>query len=604
MRLDRTPAGSPWTDACLAAALFAVDPAGTGGIMLRARPGPVRDRWLALLRVLLPPQAPIRRIPLHVIDGRLLGGLDLASTLHAGRPVAERGLLAEADGGIVLLAMAERLTPMTVARLTTALDLHEIHVERDGLTLRLPTRFGIVGLDESVADDEHPSPALLDRLAVHADLAPVALRDLDTEAPSAAAVAAARSRLAAVAVTGEAIAALCAAAEALGIASVRAPLLALRVARVAAAFAGRSEVTPADLAVAGRLVLASRMTTMPTAPLPEPPPEPAPGDDAADGRPDETRPDTGAVDLDPALTQMVLAAVRSALPDGLLSQLHPTAVAARSAAAGGRAGAVRPAFGGGRPVGVRQGDPRSGARLNVIETLRAAAPWQPLRRATGREDTTRAQPPPRIEVRRDDFRVTRCQQRTATTSIFIVDASGSTAMHRLAEAKGAVELLLADCYVRRDKVALLAFRGRGVELVLPPTRSLVRAKRCLAGLPGGGATPLAAGLHAACTLAETLRRRGETPVAILLTDGSANVTLDGSADRTRATDEALGAARRVRLAGITALLVDTAPRPRPTGREIADAMGGVYLPLPYADAGTLSAAVRAETRLAQTAAGR
>ena len=100
-------------------------------------------------------------------------------------------------------------------------------------------------------------------------------------------------------------------------------------------------------------------------------------------------------------------------------------------------------------------------------------------------------------MRRDDFRMTRFQQRTRTTTIFVVDASGSSALNRLAEAKGAVELLLADCYVRRDQVALLAFRGKEAELLLPPTRSLVRAKRSLAGLPGGGGTPLAAGIDAA-----------------------------------------------------------------------------------------------------------
>ena len=98
---------------------------------------------------------------------------------------------------------------------------------------------------------------------------------------------------------------------------------------------------------------------------------------------------------------------------------------------------------------------------------------------------------------RSDLRITRLQQRAATATLFVVDASGSSALHRLAEAKGAVELLLAECYVRRDQVGVIAFRGRGAEVLLPPTRSLVRAKRSLAALPGGGGTPLAAGLQAA-----------------------------------------------------------------------------------------------------------
>ena len=67
-------------DAALAAALFAVDPAGTGGVAVQGLPGPVRDRWLAVLRDRLPKSAPVRRVPLHVPDGRLLGGLDLAAT--------------------------------------------------------------------------------------------------------------------------------------------------------------------------------------------------------------------------------------------------------------------------------------------------------------------------------------------------------------------------------------------------------------------------------------------------------------------------------------------------------------------------------------------
>ena len=94
----------------MVAALFAVDPVGFGGVVLRSGAGPARDRWLARLAQWLPAGTPWRRVPLHVNDDRLLGVLDLSATLQAGRPIAQRGLLAEADGGVVLLAMAERLT--------------------------------------------------------------------------------------------------------------------------------------------------------------------------------------------------------------------------------------------------------------------------------------------------------------------------------------------------------------------------------------------------------------------------------------------------------------------------------------------------------------
>jgi magnesium chelatase subunit D len=147
--------------------------------------------------------------------------------------------------------------------------------------------------------------------------------------------------------------------------------------------------------------------------------------------------------------------------------------------------------------------------------------------------------------------------------------------------------------VRRDRVALLAFRGRGADLLLPPTRSLVRAKRSLAGLPGGGGTPLAAGIEAGLALADAVGRKGETPVVILLTDGRANVARDGKGGRARAEEDALTAARAVRAAGVKVLLVDTAPHPQPLARRLAGEMDAVYLPLPYADAAVLSRAVLA-----------
>ncbi len=557
-----------WRDAGWAAALFAVDPPGTG-VALRALAGPVRVRWLALLHRLLPDD-PMRTVPLNIPDARLLGGLDLAATLQAGRPVAARGLLAEADGGTVLLAMAERLSAGAAARIAAVMD---------GAPQQ-PACLGVVALDEGMAEDERAPGALRDRLAFAVDLAGIGARVADGPLPGAEQVAAARRLLPRVRADGDVIGGLCETAAALGIASVRAPLLALRVACAAAALDGRDRVQEADAALACRLVLAPRATVLPADPqTAEAEPEPQqPADAMPDGVEGEAETDGKP---DAALQDMLIQAAKAAIPAGLLAQLQ-AGDSPRSRAPAGGAGPQR-AGRRGRPVGNRPGDPRS-ARLDLIATLRAAAPWQGLR---GRG------PAGRLEVRRDDFRVARVKQRTEATAIFVVDASGSQAFNRLAEAKGAVELLLADCYVRRDQVAVLAFRGTAAQVLLPPTRSLVRAKRSLAGLPGGGGTPLAAGIDAGFLMADGIRRRGGTPTLVLLTDGRANVAQDGKGGRARAEADAMAAARQVRAARLAALLVDTSPRPHPASQRLAAAMDARYVPLPYADAAALSRAIRA-----------
>jgi magnesium chelatase subunit D len=230
---------------------------------------------------------------------------------------------------------------------------------------------------------------------------------------------------------------------------------------------------------------------------------------------------------------------------------------------------------------VRAGVPRGGNRLSLIETLRAAAPWQKLRREPG--DT-------RVRIRRDDLRIKRFQSRAETTTIFVVDASGSSAAARLAEAKGAVELLLAEAYVKRAQVALIAFRGTGAELILPPTRSLTRARRALAELPGGGGTPLAAGLAMAGEVAALVRSKDRTPFVVVLTDGRGNIALDGMADAGAAKRDVEGAARAMNAPGV---LIDISARPREEGRAIAALMGAKFVALPRGDALSVRDAVKA-----------
>jgi magnesium chelatase subunit D len=593
-------------DAFQAAALLLVDPAGLGGVLLRSPAGPVRDAWLTLLQTLAPPGMPLPRLPASASEDRLLGGLDLSATLAAGRPVAQAGLLSQADGGIVVAAMAERMPAVNAAHLCTALDQGALRLERDGLTQHLPARVAVVALDESQGEDRPPSAGLADRLGLWVDLSALSLRDTVTaDGAMAQEVAQARSRLNVVTVPDDLIQALCAATLALGVDSPRAAWAAVRCARAAAALRGEDVADADDAALAARLVLAPRATRQPVAEAPpqddssppqEPPHPPADQDppeseDAPDTPPPSEEEDPPAEpDLDPqnarALEDRLIESAVAAIPAGLLARLASgERVRGRSADAG-RAGASAASAVQGRPVGSRRGVPRGGARLHLIDTLRAAAPWQRLRRAHARPGA------PPILVRPDDFHLRRHEQKRSTTTIFALDASGSSALYRLAEAKGAVELLLAECYVRRDQVAVLAFRGGAAEVILPPTRSLVRAKRGLAGLPGGGGTPLAAGLDAAAALALRVRRAGGTPVVVVLTDGRANVGRDGLGGRARAQEEALAAARALRAQGGSVIIIDTSVRPEPAARALALAAGARYLALPQANAEALARAVQ------------
>ena len=613
--------------ALMAACLFAVDPQGLGGVLLQSAAGDARDAWLRSAHDLVGAEAAWRRLPAHIDDTRLLGGLDLAGTLAAGRAVTRDGVLAEADGGIVVLAMAERIEAGTAARIAAVLDTGVVGVQRDGAASVRPARLGIVALDEGEPGDACVARVLSERLALHLRLEPASTLLRRSEEPDRAGlrqtIAQARARLPTIRASDEIVTALCEAAQALGIDSLRACSLALRVARAAAALRASGAVESEDAAWAGRLVLGPRARTWPAGQDPqagdapgepdsldgaqEDPAssaDPSPGQAPPPPTPPEAAQASAASDGDPQLAvatpmdEAVVAAAAATLPPALLAAAAAsmaTVGAPRSGAGGARSGPSRLALLRGRPVGAGRGELRGGARLDLLRTLAAAAPWQPLRRRErALADAALPGAGPAILVQRGDLHVRRFRMPEESTTIFAVDASGSQALHRLAEAKGAAELLLADCYVRRDRVAVLAFRCSAATLLLPPTRSLVRAKRCLAGLPGGGATPLAAGIDVARQLALGIVRQGGTPLLVLLTDGKANMTREGQPGRSAAQAEALAAARAWRVLGVNALLLDTAPEPQPRARELADAMQARYLALPHADSRALAKAIEGQ----------
>ena len=625
-----------WQRALLVADFLASNPVALRGVSVRAGAGPIRDAWLTYFISRLQQrrgQAPtLHRLPLNASDDRLLGGLDLVATLATGRPVAEIGLLARAHGGVLLAAMAERMTAATSSRLCAVMDTGRVQFARDGLQGQDEGRFVLVAFDEGAADDERPPAALLDRLAFRLDLRELSPRILgkfevpftevlnDADHPPA---------LSDATINEEQINALCNVALAFGITSLRASQLAVAAARTSAMVFGREHVTEEDITMAAEMVLAPQAKSLPNSQpqpddsepasdeshddatdadtpqrdsKPKPPSDthdtPSPEEKMADDAPQK---DTSEHDNEP-MEDRLLDAAEAAIPADLLAQLQ--AAMSRTSPkqgqrTGGSAGRQQLSNLRGRPLASRRGDPRSGARLDVLATLRAAAPWQTIRRTERARAQIVSSPPP-ILIRRDDWHVSRRAHRSETLTLFAVDASGSAALHRLAEAKGAAELLLAECYVRRDQVAVVSFRGKVAETLLAPTRSLVRAKRSLASLPGGGGTPLAAGIDMAYLVADAAQRRGMSPTLVFLTDGRANIARDGTPGRPQAAADALTAAKRLRGGGFNVLMIDTSPEPQASAKALADAMRGRYLGLPYAGAHVISAAVLAQTNEQKT----
>lgn len=540
---------------------------------------------------------PFVELPLGVDEAGLLGGLDIEATLRAGRRVARAGALARADGGILYADQVNLLPDAIINPLIAAIDTGEVRLEREGLSIQAPARFVFIGSYDPA--EGLPRRHLLDRLGLLLVLpramneqarAEVVRRNLDPAAAQAYAddldllrglVQAAREQLPQVRIEDEQIEQLVAMAALCGVEGHRADAFAVYAACAAAALGLRDHVEQEDLELAVRLVILPRATRLPPPPEPppdeEPPPPPPPSDaesDTADAPPEP--PSEDELTIPP---EQVLSALTAELPVEL-EQLPFRALRRGKTGSRGTVAGKR-----GRHIRSIPGDPRRG-RIDVSATLRAAAPFQPLRRTQTNASAELA----RVLLRGDDLRIKQYRSKAGALFLFAVDASGSMALHRMRQAKGAVHALLQRAYVHRDRVALLAFRGQSAELLLPPSQSVELARRALDLLPTGGGTPLAAALLAAIEVAQQARARGiMQTVLVLLTDGRANVGL--RVGREGVADELQTIGRAVAAAGIQTIVVDTQRTylSRGEARKLAEWLDGEYVYLPNAQGEQIAA---------------
>lgn len=623
--------------------LLAVEPR-LGGLLMASPSGTGKRRlvkaFASLLEALKPEdrEAVLVRVPLGVGEDRLLGGLSPEPAAAGPRWRYRKGLLAQADRGVLQVDHINLLPESSLRAIASVLDSGRARVEREGVSTSHPARFALVGTYDPA--DGYPAAIIQARVGLLVDGAFTA--DLNQrrqvlellqgfeqskqgwEPPSAAAEPAGSGPASAAAETirqarrflgrvdfpDEDLRRLISAAARLGVEGHRLDLFAMLAARAHAALSGRSRVSEEDLEMAARLVLWPRAL-----PVDE---EPRSGPRHEEAQPEEGR-TVEAPDSDPAAATedrsnpadeppMPVDPLPGEFPEEMLNRLP----AARAA---GRRTALRTQRLPGSPGRAFRTGPRPDRRRSVAvaATLRAAAPWQSWRRrqagAASADDRDRrptrglgpgAMAGRRMIIRASDLRFRRFRGKAGILFIFVVDASGSMAVNRMAQAKGAMAGLLQQAYVFRDQVALVRFGGEGAETLLPPTRSLQRAKRLVEALPASGATPLAAGLAQALGVARAARLRGSPqPVLLILTDGRPNRPARPSPSGPRPTPAALQQELRllgaeIRREALTALVVDTRPSflAGEEGRTLADWTGARYLRLPRTDQGALFQAVK------------
>ena len=589
-----------------------------GGLLLSGKKGTAKTTLVRSASELIAPQH-LEEVPLNVTEDMLFGSIDIEYAVSKGKRRFLSGILGRANKNILYIDEANLLRQELLMAILDANIAGFNHVERDGISYSLPVNYTVVG---TMNPEEGTLPShLLDRFGMYVDLGNIesveervelikrvlgyergtgefAQEYYQKKKELAEKIAAAKELLSQVEISEammQLAAQMCAQAFCTGH---RAEIYLLEAARALAALSQRTNILPKDIEAATVFVLPHRMRNQPEAE-----PEEAQENTSEENQEqedldgeqqennndnqqlpppafDNTEDNSSNADDNTDNNQQQDNNSSNLVPDEQIADIDKSFRLPKMVLDLGKNNSLRRGSGkrSATKTDLKQGRyVRAELPKNKIEdlafdaTIRAAAPYQ-----RAREDNGCA-----LNIQKEDLRQKVREKRIGNTFLFAVDASGSMgARRRMNAVKGAIFYMLQDAYQKRDRVGMLAFRRDKAEVLLPITRSVDLAQKCLAEMSTGGKTPLADGLAAALMTLSKLNKKDKElePVLVVVTDGRANAVMEGETDP---VGNALKIAEKIRKARIASVVIDTENDFIKLGiaKKLAQHMGASYYSL-------------------------
>ncbi len=551
-------------------------------------------------------RTPVIDLPLGATEDRVVGSLNVERAIKEGIKALEPGILAAANRGILYIDEVNLLDDHVADVLLDSAAMGVNIVEREGISVAHPSKFILVGTMNP--EEGEIRPQLLDRFGLQVNVEGIDDVDLRMEIAKRAEkfeadpeefaqefepdqdelrrrISEAKKILRGATIDDDLLRTVASTCVDLGVKTHRAEIVISRTAKTIASFEGRTEANQEDVRRAMELALAHRMRSRPFEPPTlnkerleesmaqhqEPqkrqPKDQERGEEQPRDRPQEQ--DSDGSD-EPVQAQETIFDIGEPIDVRQINIPRKRDRTPRRKTSGRRMNTLAQS-GSGRYLRHRM--PQEGKDIAIDATIRAAAPYQRFREGSNA-----------IKVHSQDIREKERVRKTSAVVMFVVDASGSMgAVRRMESAKGAVLSMLMDSYQKRDKIGMVAFKGKDVELLLSPCSSVEQALNRLSELPTGGKTSLSAGLSKGLQLLQSEMRKDKEakPMMVLISDGRANVSLGGSI-----RDEIREISERTKQAGVHTIVIDTEVvessfMDMRLGycRDIADAAGGRYYPI-------------------------